>query len=507
MPGGEPARLTPAEARAGYAALEAQFRASFPVLAADPRAPRTIVICPSLTLDPAILARIAGVHHYEERLLCLLLLLRFPRARVVFLTSAPVAEAIVDYYLHLLPGIPGRHARRRLEFLSCDDASPRPLAEKILERPRLIARLRELTAGAPAHLSCFVVTDAERRLALAIGAPVYGCDPDLAHWGSKSGSRRIFREAGLDMPDGYEDLRDPRDVAAALAALKRRDPGLRRGVVKLNEGFSGEGNACFKFAGAPEDASLEGWIEARLPGLAFEAQGMTWEVFAERYAAMGGVVEAFVEGEGKRSPSAQLRVDPTGRAEPISTHDQLLGGASGQIFLGAQFPADAAYRADIQSAGLAAARRMAEKGVLGRFAVDFLSVREGAGWRHLAIEINLRKGGTTHPFLMLQFLTDGAYDEASGEFLTRSGAPRCYTATDNLESPAYRGLTPDDLIEIAALNGLHFDAARQEGVVFHLIGALSEFGKLGLTAIGADRDRAEALYRETVAVLDREAAG
>ncbi len=42
--------------------------------------------------------------------------------------------------------------------------------------------------------------------------------------------------------------------------------------------------------------------------------------------------------------------------------------------------------------------------------------------------------------------------------------------------------------------------------IFHLIGALSEFGKLGLTAIGADRDRAEALYRQTVAVLDREAA-
>lgn len=494
--------------RARYAALEARFRADFAALAADPLAPRTVVICPSLTLDPAILARISGVHHYEERLLCLLMLLRYPRARVIYLSSTPIAEAIVDYYLHLLPGIPGRHARRRLELISCDDASPRPLSEKVLERPRLIARLRELIAGAgPAHLSCFTVTDAERRLALALDAPIYGCDPDLAHWGSKSGSRRIFRQAGLDMPDGFEDLRDARDMARALAALKRRDPALRCAVVKLNEGFSGEGNACFRFDGAPGGGGLAGWVESRLPGLAFEAQGMTWEVFAERYAAMGGIVEAFVEGEGKRSPSAQLRVDPAGRVEPISTHDQLLGGASGQIFLGAQFPAAAEYRAEIQTAGLAAARRLADKGVLGRFAVDFLSVRDGAGWRHLAIEINLRKGGTTHPFLMLQYLTDGAYDERSGDFLTHAGAPRCYTATDNLESHAYRGLTPDDLIEIAATNGLHFDAARQEGVVFHLIGALSEFGKLGLTAIGADRDRAQALYRAAVAVLDREGAG
>ena len=127
-------------------------------------------------------------------------------------------------------------------------------------------------------------------------------------------------------------------------------------------------------------------------------------------------------------------------------------------------------------------------------------------WRHVAIEINLRKGGTTHPFLMLQFLTDGGYDAASGQFLTATGRPRCYFATDNLESEHYRGLTPSDLIDIAALNGLHFHAATGEGVAFHLIGALSEFGKLGVVCIGETQEKADALYRRTVAVLDAEGA-
>ncbi|MBK9081945.1 MAG: carboxylate-amine ligase [Rhizobiales bacterium] len=507
MTGGEPGFAAPlgADERARFARLQAAFCASFPALAADPLAPRTVVICPSLSLDPEILKRVAGVNHYEERLLCLLLLLRLPRTRVVFLTSAPIAEPIVDYYLHLLPGVPARHARGRLHLLSCDDPSPAPLAQKILARPRLIQRIRESVADpGAAHLSCFTVTEWERRLALALDLPIYGCDPDLAHWGSKSGSRRIFREAGLDMPAGFEDLRDGRDMASALAALKRATPDLARAVVKINEGFSGEGNAVFRFDGAPEGAALERWAADRLPRMAFEAKDMTWDIFAYKYNAMGGIVESFVEGAGKRSPSAQLRVDPAGRVETISTHDQLLGGASGQIFLGAQFPADADYRLEIQAGGRAAAERLAARGVLGRFAVDFLSVREGERWRHLAIEINLRKGGTTHPFLMLQYLTGGAYDAARGEFLTQAGAPRCYTSTDNLESEAYRGLTPDDLMDIAAMNGLHFDAGAQEGVVFHLIGALSEFGKLGLTAIGATPQRAEALYREAMTVLDRE---
>jgi hypothetical protein len=279
---------------------------------------------------------------------------------------------------------------------------------------------------------------------------------------------------------------------------------MRRAVVKLNEGFSGEGNAMFRYQGAPEGTALTSWVREGLPRLAFEANDMTWELYEEKLSQMGGIVEEFIEGETIRSPSAQFRVDPLGQLEPISTHDQVLGGDSGQVFLGARFPADECYRLEIQERGLMAARALAAKGVLGRFAIDFLSVKHGDGWRHFAIEINLRKGGTTHPFMMLEFLTNGRYDPATGLFLTPAGQPRFYYASDNLEADRYRGLTPTDLIDIAALNGLHFDGACQQGVVFHLIGALSEFGKLGVLSIGPSHERAEALYRRTTEVLDRE---
>jgi hypothetical protein len=59
-------------------------------------------------------------------MLCLLLLLRMPRTRVIYVTSTPISESIIDYYLHLLPGVPGLHARRRLTLVSCNDASPVP---------------------------------------------------------------------------------------------------------------------------------------------------------------------------------------------------------------------------------------------------------------------------------------------------------------------------------------------------------------------------------------------
>jgi hypothetical protein len=183
----------------------------------------------------------------------------------------------------------------------------------------------------------------------------------------------------------------------------------------------------------------------------------------------------------------------------------VLGGPTGQIFLGSSFPADAAYSRDITEAGQRVGRVLRERGALGRFAIDFISVKREDGWDHRAIEINLRKGGTTHPYLILRFLTDGSYDPGDGTYCTLTAKPCYYYASDNLQSPAYKGLTPDDLIDIVVNNGLHFDGASQQGVVFHLIGALSQYGKLGTVCIGDSHESARKFYDDTVAVLDREA--
>ena len=98
------------------------------------------------------------------------------------------------------------------------------------------------------------------------------------------------------------------------------------------------------------------------------------------------------------------------RSSCLSTHDQVLGGPTGQSYLGARFPADTAYGPAIMREAAKVARRFARDGVIGRFALDFVVVRtQGGEWRPYAIEVNLRKGGTTHPFLTLQYLTDGRF--------------------------------------------------------------------------------------------------
>lgn len=506
MPSSRTSRSMTSDARR-FRRLQRRLAPLFERIMPDPRAPRGVVVIPSLSVAPDVLGRIVGAKHYEERMLSMLMLLRLPETSVTFVTSEPVDPVIIDYYLHLLPGIPSDHARRRLALLSCYDGSMRGLTTKILERPRLVQRIREsIPDPALAHMTCYNATAAERSLALALDIPMYACDPDLLPVGSKSGSREAFREAGVACPDGFEHMRDAADVAGALAALKKRHPTLRRAVVKLDEGFSGEGNALFSFDDCPAGAGLAAWIRRELPTrLVCEAPGLTWEPYMAALQEMGGIVECFVEGSDKQSPSVQCRIDPRGPIEVISTHDQVMGGRNDQVFLGSSFPSAAAYRLAIQDAATRVARVLRRRGILGRFGIDFISVPRGTEWEHYALEINLRKGGTSHTFMTLQFLTDGAYDAGTGLFLTPAGLSRYYRASDNLQSDSYRRLTPVDLIDIAVHNGLHFDGATQQGVAFHLIGAVSEFGKLGMVCVADSPEGAGRLYAHTVKVLEREA--
>src|ERR671939_623627 len=175
-----------AEERWRFEQIQERLAPLFQRVFPDRQAHQTVVVIPSLSLDAEELAKISGVHHYEERMLCMLMLLRLPRTNLVYVTSRPVAATIIDYYLHLLPGIPVSHARRRLTLLNCHDASKGPLTQKILERPRLLKRIRAAIPDArAAHMTCFNGSPLELTLAVRLGIPLYACDPALRWLGTK----------------------------------------------------------------------------------------------------------------------------------------------------------------------------------------------------------------------------------------------------------------------------------------------------------------------------------
>jgi len=471
--------------------------------------PQTIVVVPSLSLE---LLEGSGiiVQPYEERYLFLLFLLRQPLARMIYVTSEPIHPSVVDYYLSLVPDVPQSHARRRLFTIAVGDGSSRPLTAKVLERPRLIERIRSLIPDSRrAHLVPFLTTDLERDLAVHLDIPMYGADPKFFDFGTKSGGRRLFDEEGVSHPLGVEDLHSIDSVVEAVVSMRARKPSIAQVLVKLNEGVSGDGNALVDLGGlpAPGDAGERVAVEQAVRAMELEAASTTFATYEGALRAGGGIVEERIQGREFTSPSVQMRASPLGELELLSTHDQMLGGKSGQAYLGCVFPANGEYAPLITEEAAKIGRRLVREGVLGRFALDFVAVKdEDDGWSAYAIEINLRKGGTTHPFLTLQYLTDGVYDPEQATFTVPSGKQKFLVASDHVDHPDYRGLTPDDVFDLAVRHGLHYNAQTETGVVFHMLSALTSEGHLGLTAIGDSHDQARELFDAMVAVMEADAA-
>jgi hypothetical protein len=482
-----------------FAELQSKLREFWPTvtLRSIGDVERTVVVVHSISFDvPDHLIPVFPA--YEERFLCLVLsLLRAPRSRVVYVTSQPIHPRVLDYYFGLVPELDTHDARARFASVSLVDGRNEPLSRKLLARPGALRRIRGLIGNPEiAFVLPFCMTEDEAKLAVALGLPIYGSDPELNRLGTKTGSRRIFEDEGVEHPAGLE-VDGERDLPRALGELRTRSPAARGAVLKLDKGVSGLGNALLDLTGSDEDLRR---------AMRLEDPELSVEDYLRALDDEGGIVEERIEGPDFRSPSVQLRLSPAGQVDIMSTHDQVLGGPHGQTYFGCHFPADQEYAALIASEALNVGRRLAREGVIGRAAVDFALVKDDGGWRPHALEINLRCGGTTHPLFALTALTDGAYEPLAGEYRNRVGDIKHYAATDHLDSPEYQSLTPDDLLDVVAERDLGWDAERETGVVLHMVSALAVAGRIGLTAIGDTLEEARSRYYDVRAAVDEAAS-
>jgi hypothetical protein len=488
---------------ASYAALQEGLRASWPKfsLRSVGDVERTFVVVHSLSLDlPSHLFPVFPA--YEERFLCMVLsLLRAPRSRVIYVTSQPVLPRVVDYFFGLVPELDTPEARKRFHVVSLVDGANRPLTEKLLERPGTIERIRRLILDPElALLLPFTTSAREVDLAVRLGLPVFGADPALAWLGTKQGARRMFADEGVPHPDGRE-VRDRDDVVAAIDELRTERADLNEVVVKLNGSAGGLGNALVHVG----DGHGRARVAEAVAALELIDEKQDAEEYWAALAREGGIVEERIEGDPFRSPSVQLQISPAGQVEILSTHDQVLGGRYGQKYFGCHFPADPAYASALAVEGLKVGRRLAQEGVLGRCAIDFAAAPRHGRWQLYALELNLRCGGTTHPFFTLQALTDGRYDPLAAEYRTGNGELKHYVATDHLAGERYATLTPDDLLDVAERRTIGWDAETETGIALHMVSALAVAGWIGLTAIGDTLEHARALYADVNAALDEAA--
>jgi len=460
-----------------------------------------VVIVPSLTFDRKEIEKVAGHTHYEERQLFNLILLQNPQVRLFYITSVPIGSAIAEYYVSLL-GLSLDAVKDRLFFLSTHDSSPVPLTQKILERPKLIERIKKQIRMDKAMLLCFNTTSIECSLADQLGIPVFGSVAGSEHWGSKSGSREVFEEAQIPHAKGISLTKSVNEFVEKIKDMCEESKEMKKMMVKLDQGFSGVGNAVlFLDRSVPVSSEM---ILKGLENMEFSCPKESWEEFSKKIEHIGVIAEEYFEGESPISPSIQCCISADGHVELLSTHEQILNG---QVYLGCNFPADEAFRSQLHDYGRKIGNVLAAKGVRGHYGVDFLAQSTNgkipSGSDLFAIEINLRQCGTTHPYFTMKLLTGGTYDKKTGLFKGSDNKNKYYSASDNLHKQQYKGLVPEDIIDmVREYPSLQFDKVSQTGPVFHLLGALSEYGKIGMTCIADSPEEALQIMKKVEGILD-----
>jgi hypothetical protein len=460
--------------------------------------PHVVVLLPSFSLGEGLLSHYGSrLPALEHRFLVGLLMLRMPAARLVYICSAEPALSVVDHYFSLLPG--SLEARERFHLVVVDDPGARPVAAKLLERPDLLASITDWIGNDPAFIEPWNVAEPERQLALRLGLPINGSDPDVWPLAFKSAGRKLFRGAGVPTPPGFEDLTTVADAVDAIEQLRASEPHLPAVILKHDDSGAGDGNAVIR----TDDLEVPGSVTARRRLRSRVNQLEPWYLDT---LELGFVAESRIVGDQFSSPSAQLELRPDGRAVLLSTHEQVLAD-DGQVYLGCRFPADRAYASRLGAHALATAGVLAEHGARGRVGIDFVSAcSDGGAWSTYAIEINLRKPGTTHPFTVLRHLAPGHYDGDTGIYTDDTGRPKFYVASDNLVDETWTEIPETEVIAALVRAGISFDLSTRTGVVPHMLSCLALDGRFGITAVGDSVDHADELQEATVSTL-RDLAG
>lgn len=298
--------------------------------------------------------------------------------------------------------------------------------------PKALRRVRNLIRGRPAYLVPALPSAEDLDVADQLGVPLLAPEPEVAQlYSSKSGAKRIFTAAGVDMPPTEFDIYSAQQLVEALAGLVTRNIAVRQWLFKIDNEFHSRGLAlldvaahmpCYSWAVREAERYGDNWrqswahepallkVSEQLPALlaAFarplDAQLYTsWQQYLDDFLAVGGVIEAVpptsapppatstsastsansqaASSSGSSSTnytclSVAMLVEPTGRARLLSSGDHLhLAAPHANPFFRAAFtlPQCSIEAPRLNDACLRIARACFERKIVGYVTVDFVT--------------------------------------------------------------------------------------------------------------------------------------
>ena len=444
---------------------------------------RTIILIPSITFDRYILESYPGPEYYDERFLYFLSYLRQPNTKLIAVISEGMQASYLDYVLE--------HSAKKLK-ISIDALKERfvhvsvparkdySLLENVLNNELVIDEIKNnISDPKNSYIEYFTTQKEEMDLSKKLGVPYYGLEEQALFLHNKSGSRRIFQEAEIRIPRGFDNVFSLKDIQEKVNQLFEM-PNVNECIAKMDDGGTGIGIVRIKreMAESSYDEFCKSFV---LP----ERRGL--EDFEKHFEKAGGVVEEFLSAKYVTSPSVQFEIKPDGEIVNLATHDQIMEGTE---YVGASFPASSGYREELIRKGYIVAEKMRDYGARGIQAIDFLATRNDPDeeWELWGMELNPRKGGTTPPYGWVQFFTDAVYNEARGIFESPCGDVYYQVCRPDMANAKLKGVDVDILINKLRENNYDFNYETCDGLFVQLGSSIKPFGKYEIVAMGHSRE-------------------
>uniref|UniRef100_A0A3Q2R0W2 IQ motif containing H n=1 Tax=Fundulus heteroclitus TaxID=8078 RepID=A0A3Q2R0W2_FUNHE len=291
---------------------------------------------------------------------------RDDNVEVIYVCPMHLGEDILEYYSSLLKCNGGdtrtsqaSSCSRRFIILTPEAVDHFPTHNMCLftllkYSPRTLKRIRHLIQGKQAYIVGGVGHVDDLAVADELDVPILGPEPAVSQLhGTKSGGRRMFSVAGVDIPPGQGDVYSLNQLHETLAELMTQNIRVQRWLFKVNVQRGGRDTAfcdvchlsCYSWAlqryhrYGPDLWSskmiqepvllrylndVPEWL-ARYARPAKTSRFLSWSSFLKAFLRQGGVVEAYPPAESVTHLTVDMLLEPGGEVTMLSCGDRLHG--------------------------------------------------------------------------------------------------------------------------------------------------------------------------------------
>ncbi|XP_034540895.1 IQ motif-containing protein H isoform X2 [Notolabrus celidotus] len=527
---------------------------------------RTIIHIPSLGLSQSQRQKLREFNILQNTQLCRLCDIRDENVEVIYVCPRHLGEDILQYYTSVLrcervaDGADTRTAQapscssRRFVILTPEAVDYFPthnmcLSTLLKYSPHTLKRIWNLIQGKQAYIVGGVAHVDDLAVADELGVPVLASEPAIAQlYSTKSGGRRIFAGAELDVPPGQGDIYSLNQLHETLAELMTQNIDVKRWLFKMDSEYGGRGTAycdtchlsCYNWAlreyhrydpekwktAWNQESVLLRYLDEIPEWLARYARPAktscypTWASFLKTFLRQGGVVEAYPPSESVTCLTVDLLLEPGGEVTMLSCGDQLHGSCQLES-LGSTVPQTSVHPDTLNSICVRVGQACLQRHIVGYISLDLATfvnpnTMEQKVW---AIDLDLAYSNQLAMTQMLLMMTGGTLNcctgclevplpirEACCGHRTAAKPPvmnRHAVIGSSLFHSNLSMLYHHVFLKICKVHGVGFNMKMKQGTVFALYDSI-ERCNMGMMTVSEDLQGALVTFAQNLSVIHQE---